>query len=230
MSDSIRIVLVGASGLVGGEVLAEAVGRANIRMLALGRREARLPTGATMEQVVADPAEWGKVMQQFRPDVLISALGTTIGKQGGDKDKFRAVDFNLVVDTARAAHEAGVERCVAVSSANADASSRFFYMQVKGEAEQALMKVGFKRLDILRPGLLRGKRVDDPRTLERLAMVASPFTDLLMQGKYRSGRSIPARTVAQAALALAQRKAAGKFRHEHDAIRRAAKELPQLAE
>ncbi len=229
MSEQVRIALVGATGLVGRAIIEQSVGRADYRLLALARREVPVPTGATMDVVVAEPEAWGEVMGRFRPQVLISALGTTIGKMGGDKDAFRAVDFGLVVDTARAAHEHGIERCVVVSSVNADPRAKMFYPKVKGEAEQALMKIGFKRLDLLRPGLLRGKRADDPRLLEKAAMVVSPLTDLLMQGKYRSLRSISAQEVAQAALALAHRKAHGRFSHEHDALKLAAGELPRLS-
>ena len=53
------------------------------------------------------------------------------------------------------------------------------------------------------------------------------MTDLLLHGSWRGYRSIPARTVAEAALALAMRRAGGRFRHDNDAIRRAARELPQ---
>jgi uncharacterized protein YbjT (DUF2867 family) len=229
MSDQVRIALVGATGLVGQEIIEASVGRADYRLLALARREVPVPKGATMDVVVAEPAEWGEVMGRFHPQVLISALGTTIGKMGGDKDAFRAVDFDLVVGTARAAHAHGVERCVVVSSVNADPQAKMFYPKVKGEAEQALMKIGFKRLDLLRPGLLRGRRTDDPRFLEKAAMVVSPLTDLMMLGKYRSLRSISAQDVAQAALALAHRRANGRFGHEHDALKLAASELPRVS-
>ena len=229
MSDQVRIALVGATGLVGRGIIEEAVGRADFRLLALARREVPVPKGATMDVVVADNAEWGGVLGRFKPEVLISALGTTIGKMGGDKDAFRAVDLDLVVDTARAALAHGVERCVAVSSVNADPRSKLFYPRVKGEAEQALMKLGFKRLDLLQPGLLRGRRTDDTRALERAAMIASPVTDLLMHGKHRAMRSIQARTVAQACLTFAHRKASGRFTHTHDALKLAAGELPRIS-
>nr|WP_137676180.1 NAD(P)H-binding protein [Parerythrobacter lutipelagi] len=228
MSEQVGIALVGATGLIGRAIIGESVGRADFRLLALARREVKLPKGATVDVMVADPAGWGDVIGKFRPQVLISALGTTIVKMGGDKAAFRAVDYDLVVDTAQAAFDHGVERCVVVSSVNANPQAKMFYPQVKGEAEQALMKLGFKRLDLLRPGLLRGAREDDPRALEKAAMIVSPLTDLLMHGSFRSMRSIAAIDVARAALALAHRKAAGKFRHEHDAMKLAAGEFPRL--
>ena len=117
---------------------------------------------------------------------------------------------------------------VAVSSAGAEAYSKNFYLQVKGETEAKLSKLEFLRLDILRPGLLRGHRGGDRRTGERLAIMASPIIDLFMHGRMRSFRSIPATKVATAALALAMRKTRGRYVHANEGIHRAANTLPVL--
>lgn len=226
MSEPLRIALVGATGLIGQAVIAQSLGRADLRLLAIARREMKLPLGAQMEMVVASPEVWGDVFERMRPDALIIALGTTWKKAGKDEAAFRTVDQELVLQTARAAHAHGVKHCVAISSIGADASSRNFYLRVKGEVERDLARIGFTRVDILRPGLLRGQRTGDRRVGERLGIVAAPLTDLLMHGKYRKYRSIRDRDVAQAALYLAMRKAGGKFVHEHDALIRAARSLP----
>ena len=226
MSDRLRIAIVGATGLIGRAIVEQAVGREDVRILAVARREMKLPSGARMEMVVAEPDQWGEVFARTRPDVLISALGTTWNKAGRSEDAFRAVDQTLVLETARAAQKNGVKRCIAVSSIGADARSKNFYLRVKGEVERDLQKIGFDRVDILRPGLLRGAREQDRRLGERLGIVVSPLTDLMMQGKYRKYRSIRDGDVAKAALALSMRKAAGKFVHEHDGLMRAARSLP----
>lgn len=223
-----RIALIGATGLVGQAVLRLAVGREDLRLVGIARREVPLPTGARMEVFVAEPAKWGEVLEAVRPDALICALGTTIAKAGGDRDAFREVDKELVVDSARAALAAGVQRLVMVSSVGADRHARNFYLSVKGEAEADIIKLGFSRLDILRPGLLRGRRTGDHRSGERMAILASPVTDLLLHGQYRKFRSISAEAVACAALALAGRKMRGRYIHDNDAIARAAATLPQL--
>lgn len=221
-----RIALVGATGLIGGKVIQTAVGREDFTLFAVARREAPLPHGARMEMFVADPGHWGEMFASQQPDALICALGTTWRKAGKEEVAFRKVDERLVVETARAAHQAGVKRMVMVSAAGADAHSKNFYLRVKGETETHLAKIGFARLDMLRPGLLRGHRGGDRRMLERLGIAASPLFDLVLHGKNRRYRSVDARRVAEAALAFCMRKAAGRFVHEHDAILRAARELP----
>lgn len=225
MSEPLRVALVGATGLVGGEVMQLAVGREDVRLVAVARREVPLPHGARMEMFVAEPAKWGEVFEAVRPNAVICALGTTWKKAGREEDAFRAVDHDLVLDTARAGKAHGVERFIAVSSAGADAASKALYLRTKAQVEAELGKLRFKRLDVLRPGLLRGKRSAENRWLERVGILASPFTDLLLHGPRRAYRSIAAETVAKAALALAMRKAAGRFMHDNDAILRAAATL-----
>lgn len=229
MSNALSIAIVGATGLIGRTLIERSVGREDVRLLAVARREMKLPVGAKMEMVVADPQEWGTVFDRVRPDVLVSALGTTWSKVGKDEAAFRAVDQHLVLDTAQAAKASGVTRMIAVSSVGADAASKNFYLRVKGEVERDLMKSGFDRLDILRPGLLRGSRQNDPRLAESLGAIVSPVMDLMLQGKYRKYRSVTAEIAADCILALALKKAAGRFVHDSDGIARAAHSLPQIS-
>jgi uncharacterized protein YbjT (DUF2867 family) len=230
MSDPVRIALVGATGLVGSEVMKLAVGRLDLRLVAVARRESPLPRGARMEMFVADPSKWGEVFEAVRPAALICALGTTWRKAGRDEEAFRSVDHDLVLATARAAKEAGVERLVTVSSVGADAMSKNLYLRTKGEVDRELGRMRFKRLDILRPGLLKGQRIDDLRPLERIGSALSPLADLVMHGGFRQYRSIRAELVAKAAVALAMRRAGGRFVHDNDGLLRAAATLPVLAE
>jgi uncharacterized protein YbjT (DUF2867 family) len=225
MSDPRRLLLVGATGLVGTRVMQECVGRADMRLIALTRREAPMPKGARMEMLVADPAEWEQSIAAVAPDAVICALGTTWRKAGGDEAAFRAVDEDLVLRVAQAAKAAGVSNFVLVSSVGADMASRAFYLRVKAEVEAALRKLRFHRLDILRPGLLRGPRSGDRRPGERLAIALSPVMNLFLHGDRRRLRAIDARLVARAALEGAREKARGTFVHEHDAILRLERRL-----
>ena len=229
MSEPVRIALVGASGLIGSEVIKLGVGRGDVRLSAIARSELALPPGARMEVFVADPDKWGEVIEALRPTAVISALGTTWKKAGKDEAAFRAVDRELVLAVARAAKAHGVERFVSVSSAGADAHAKAFYLKVKGETDRELAKIGLGRLDVLRPGLLRGKRGGERRIGERLGIVLSPLVNPLLGGKWRAYRAIDAEIVARAALYLATRLARGRFVHDNDAIHRAARSLPQLA-
>jgi uncharacterized protein YbjT (DUF2867 family) len=226
MSDtSQRVLLVGATGLIGRAVIEQAKTRGDMRLVALARREMALPPGARLEMLIAPPADWGDAIARMRPDAVICALGTTWNKAGRDRDAFRAVDHDLVLQVAEAAKEAGSRQFIAVSSVGANTGSKAFYLRVKGEVERDLAKLRFHRLDLLRPGLLRGERGSDRRLGERIGIVMAPLTDLFLQGDKRKYRSIAAATVAQAAIGLLSEKAQGRFVHENPMILRAARRV-----
>jgi len=230
MSEPLRIALVGATGLVGRRVIEAAIGRSDMRVVAIARREIKLPKGARMELFVAEPRTWGEVLERLRPASMISALGTTWKKAGKEEEAFREIDQYLVLSTARAAQKAGVEQMVAISSINADARARNFYLRVKGETEIELSKLGFRRLDLLQPGLLRGPRDNDPRAAEAIGQLFAPLVDPFLGGRFRDYRSIDARIVAQAALGLAGRSETGRFTHTHDQIVRAGRKWNEPGE
>lgn len=219
-----RIGLVGSTGLIGTRLIEITSAGDVARMVGLARRETKLPEGARVEMFVADPSKWGEVLEAVKPRSLICALGTTWKKAGKDEEAFRAVDHDLVVETCKSAVAAGVSNLVLVSSAGADIRSKNFYLRTKGETERTVSSLGFKRLDILRPGLLRGSRKDDLRPVEALARFASPVIDPLLPAKWEMFRSIDVDIVCEAALGLAMRKAAGRFTHDNEAMKRAARE------
>lgn len=220
MSRPVRVCLVGATGLVGTALVEACIGRRDVRLTAVSRRELALPPGARMEVLLADPSRWDDAIAGARPDVVVCALGTTWAASGKDEAAFRAVDQQLVLDCARWGIEAGAGRFIAVSSIGADMAAKSLYLRVKGEVEDALAKLGYSRLDIVRPGLLLGARAER-RPLERIGQIAAPLLDRLLLGGLSRYRSIRAATLAEAILALAQTKVRGRYVHEHDALLRA---------
>lgn len=220
MSKPVRICLLGGSGLVGSAVIRAAVGRDDVRIIAVSRRELELPAGARMEVLLAEPENWGDAIAAAQADTVVSALGTTIKRVGGDQAAFRAVDHDLVVACGRWAVEAGARQFIAVSSVGANPHTRNFYLRVKGETETALAKSGLGRLDLLRPGLLLGSR-QEWRTGEWISRMLSPLMPLVLHGAMRRYRPIRADTVAEAILALAHQKARGRFIHDYDGLNRA---------
>jgi len=214
----IRLCLVGSTGLIGTALIERAVSRRDIRIVGVARREVALPHGARMEMLLADPSGWDDAIAASNAHALVCALGTTMAKVGKNKEAFRAVDHDLIVKCALAAKAAGIEHFILVSSIGADPSSKTFYLQVKGGVEEAVSRVRFRRLDILRPGLIRGARKES-RPLEMLAMWLSPLIDLFLHGKNRKYRSVRVETLADAIFALAQQKPGGRFIHDLDAMR-----------
>ncbi|WP_271077439.1 NAD(P)H-binding protein [Aurantiacibacter sp. MUD61] len=222
-----RVLLVGATGLVGRNVIARSIDMPKLALQGLARSEMQFPDGARMELVLADSEDWGEVVRMIEPDTVICALGTTI-KKAGSEEAFRAVDHDLVMDVARAAKAGGATGFVHVSSVGADTGTRNFYLRTKGEVERDLKALKFRRLDILRPGLLRGKRQGDTRFLEGLGQLLAPIMDLFLQGSWSKYRSIRASDLAAAALQCVWEKPAGQFVHEHEGLKRLIAKLEKF--
>jgi uncharacterized protein YbjT (DUF2867 family) len=211
-----RILLAGATGLIGRQVVELLADMSSDHELHIISRRpvGNLPVNIT--QHIDDASRWSDYITASAPDVLISCLGTTI-KTAGSKSAFAAVDLNLVSMVGQTAKTAGAGQMIMVSSVGANVSSANFYLSTKGKAEQALRAIGFDRLDIIRPGLLRGNRAET-RTGELLGMMLSPLTDAMMHGRLRRYRSIDSATVAKAITNLTMADGSGMFIHENDAI------------
>lgn len=86
-----------------------------------------------------------------------SSLGTTL-KVAGSKEKFYAIDHDLVIEFARWAKKIGASKFLYVSALGADSKSSVFYNKVKGETENDLKSIQFEYLGLFRPSLLLGNR------------------------------------------------------------------------
>jgi uncharacterized protein YbjT (DUF2867 family) len=209
-----RIVLAGATGLVGGFVLDRLLAHPAAPSVQVVTRR---PTGrshARLTEQVADVADWPSLITAGAADVGISTLGTTI-RAAGSRAAFAAVDRDAVLAEARAARSAGSTHFLTVSSVGADAASANFYLRTKGETEAALKQLSFARLDIFRPGLLRGPRRDF-RLGERIGQAAQFLLDPLLIGSLSKYRSIAADQVARALVASAMKTEPGHHVHHHD--------------
>ncbi|HMJ93739.1 MAG TPA: NAD(P)H-binding protein [Allosphingosinicella sp.] len=211
-----KILLIGATGLVGRQAAGrlEAAGH-DVRTLV------RRPSGRASNETIADPALWPDLVGDTGADTAVCAIGTTM-RAAGSQAAFRAVDHDVAVAFAAAASAAGVRHMIAVSSVGADPGSRNFYLRTKGEMEKALADLGFGRLDILRPGLLRGERGSERRPGERLGIILSPIVNLVLRGRLDRFAAIGADIVAQAIAGLAGLGDEGIFIHHNRDIRRIA--------
>lgn len=187
-----RALLAGSTGLVGRAVLQRLLDSPRYAEVhALARQvPAGLPTHRKLH--------WHTVDFQALPtlppvDDVFIALGTTI-KVAGSQAAFRQVDFDAVVNTARAARAAGATRLAVVSALGADAHSAVFYNRVKGQMQDAVTALGYASLLIVQPSLLTGDRT----ALGQPARAAEQWGARLMGWLPRSLRPIAAERVAQA--------------------------------
>ncbi len=224
MTTSPRILLAGATGLVGSRILRRLLDAPEAPWVLAPVRRPLDASSRRLSQFQADLADAGQDgilaarLRELTPklDAYVCALGTTI-KRAGSREAFLAVDRDLVLRLATLAHDLGARHAVLVSSAGASAQSGNFYLRVKGETERALADAGFERVDFLRPGLLLGER-SESRTGESIAKTLAPLTNPLLRGPLRRYRSIHADQVAAAAVALLDQHAPGRHVHENASL------------
>ncbi|MEP2103464.1 MAG: NAD(P)H-binding protein [Parasphingorhabdus sp.] len=211
------IIVAGATGLIGNFLVRKLIADGRDEGLhLLMRKPVEKDYGAATIHV-APTEQWPEVIASIKAGRAVSCLGSTM-KKAGSKEAFAAIDRDLVGTVGKAAKAVGARQFITVSSTMANAEASGFYLKVKGQAEQLLRAEDFNRLDIIRPGLLRGERSNDARLGESLAIIASPLLDRLLHGSLRRYRSIDAREVATAIANLLAEDKPGAHIHENDAI------------
>lgn len=159
---------------------------------AYARRELPNPTAATKLKPLTstDTSTWaGMFPREPSPKIFFSGLGTTM-KQAGSFEAQYKIDYDLNLELAKAAKDAGCETYVLISSNSANSQSNFAYVRMKGKLEDDVTALGFKHTVFVRPGLILGERpADDKRPAEfafqsvakLLRCVAPKLTDFWAQ-------------------------------------------------
>jgi uncharacterized protein YbjT (DUF2867 family) len=175
--------VIGASGLVGQQLVAQLLGHHEFGKV---RSFVRRPSGISHSkleeiQINFDQPEGCKHLVQG--DVLFSTLGTTIKTAKTKENQYR-VDFTYQQEFAKAAAENGVGAFVLVSSMGADSKSSVFYSRMKGELEEAVFKLDFKKCIVVRPSILDGDRKEH-RSGEKIGLVISRFLTKYILKRYK---------------------------------------------
>lgn len=193
-----HILILGSTGLVGQQILALALNDPKIAKVTAPTRRPLTPHPKLQNPVfdfntIPADADW------WHADAALCAIGTTI-KQAGSRASFRSVDYDLIVKAAECARKAGTEVFVLNSSLGANPRSGNFYLQIKGQTEEALQKLGFASLVLIRPSLLDGGKRAERRPGEELGLILSKPFKLLIPKRYRP---VKTHDVAVAMLAAA---------------------------
>ena len=206
MSKKNSAIVLGATGLVGQKVVS--------LLLKDSRYDAvtvlvRRPLSASMfsdpenklNPVVIDFDQFQDYQGYFSVNHVYCCLGTTL-KQAGSKSAFRKVDFEYVHIAAQLARAQRVDSFVWISAVGADASSSSFYLRVKGELENAIMRMPqLDHASAVRPSLLLGDRKDS-RPMESVGQALAPVLKPLMVGPLKKYKPVEAVEVARKMVSL----------------------------
>lgn len=204
------VLVVGATGLVGAEVVRQLAADETAARVVVAVR--RIPDGLP-KRVEAHAIDFDRLEDHeslFAVDQIICALGTTI-RQAGSQAAFRKVDFEYPLTIARLGLKNGARHFLLVSALGANAESGIFYNRVKGELEDQLRSLGYRAVTIARPSLLIGSRKEF-RLLERIGAVIGE----VVPGRFRPVR---AEAVARSLVTAARIDAPGLHIIESEEIR-----------
>jgi uncharacterized protein YbjT (DUF2867 family) len=180
---------IGATGLVGSQLLMQLLDDERFgKVTTFGRKKSRKSHA---------PESWSSLV---KGDVAFSSLGTTM-KQAGSQAAQKKVDYDYQFAFAKAAAKNGVASYALVSSGSADPKSSMFYTRIKGELDRDVQQLGFERVRIMRPSLLRGDR-ENERPGEKIGSVLLGAVNAIgIACKYRAiGGDVVAKAMINAAL------------------------------
>lgn len=186
-----KLLLVGATGLVGHHVLALALNDPRINKVVVLTRST-IESHPKLEIIHVDFDDLPTSAAWWKVDSVICTLGTTMLK-AKTKTQFKHVDYDYPLAVATIARQQGTSSFVLNSSKGADVSSRFFYNQVKGDIEAAITKLDYPSLTIVRPGLIDGNRNEKRLGEQIMVNFLKVFAGLLP----KSMQVNPARNIAQ---------------------------------
>jgi uncharacterized protein YbjT (DUF2867 family) len=148
-----RLVIVGATGMVGGYALRYALNRPAIGLVtAIGRRSLGISHPKLKEVLHQDFADCSALAGQ---DVAVFCLGAYTGAVSDAELRKVTVDYTIeFARVFRAASPAAVFSLLSGSGADPSGRSRLAFARYKGEAEEALLAAGFSRLYIFRPAYI----------------------------------------------------------------------------
>ena len=153
-----KAILFGGSGMIGQGVLRELLSRDEVtEVISVGRTALEQKHPKLKDLLLENLTDYGSVSADFEGvDAVLFCLG--VSSAGMSEADYRRISLELPLAAARALHakSPGLTFCF-ISGASTDATGKgsVMWARVKGEAENALQKVGFKGVYCFRPAYIQ---------------------------------------------------------------------------
>ena len=196
-------VLFGGTGLSGGCILDLLNNDSAFKsIIIVSRKTLTYSSNKISNKVInfSDPFEIESCIK--KDSIVFSCIGTTQAQVKGDKKKYREIDFDITLNIANACKKLSAKKFLFISSGGANSSSSNFYLKLKGEIEDAVIKTKNNSLFILKPSLLLGKR-NNSRFMENIGQIIMPLFSVLLPD---SIKAVKATLVAKCMLELSKSK------------------------
>lgn len=190
-----RLIILGASGLTGSEVLDLAIDNPLVKEITCVLRNSTGRKSDKLNEIIIDSNQMTLFEGLPEADAIICCLGTTI-KKAGSREAFRFVDVDLPLHFASVGCKRKVKSFLLQSSIGAGGYPKGFYLKCKTEVEEKLKKLDYKSLVIVRPSLLLGNR-NEFRLGEKVGEFFMKLSGPLFFGSFKKYKAIPAKKVAE---------------------------------
>lgn len=152
-----RVVVVGATGMVGGYALRYALDHPAVgRVTAIGRRKLGISHSKLIEVLHRDFADCSPLAEALSAqDAAVFCLGAYTGAVSDAE--LRTITVDYTVEFARVLRSSSPDAALSfLSGSGADPTgrSRIPFARYKGEAEKALLEAGFPHVSIFRPAYI----------------------------------------------------------------------------
>lgn len=198
MSPPLNIIMLGATGAVGTQVALTLSKIPSINKLTLlGRRPVSNLAGSHITQHIIDifsPNSYTTYIPGHTKAICTLGVGQP---SKTSKEEFIKVDKLAVLNFARACKEAGVEHFELLSAVGVSSSSYSFYLRTKGELEDGLNELRFKRLSLFHPSMIITPKNRYGMT-QAIFLAMMPLLDPLLRGSSSKFRSITVERLGRA--------------------------------
>lgn len=166
--------IFGSTGAVGSQILSTLLANPSpsTTVTTISRRAPATESPHLQPLLEKDTTKWPSTLKSITPppSTVYNAIGTTRAAAGGIANQWK-IDHDLVLDSVRAAKEAGARTFVFVSSGGTRGflSKYVPYSKMKIGVEDSIRETGFENAIVLRPGMIinRGENTKAP-VLEKL--------------------------------------------------------------
>lgn len=215
-----KVIIVGASGLIGSNLLSQLITSEDITEITILVRKQHGISNPKLKEIVIDFDKLNEYASQIQGDILFCCLGTTKNKTP-EAQEYRRIDLEYPLSLAKIGLQNGVSQFHLVSSMGADPKSNSAYLKLKGELETELKKLNIKSIHIYQPSFLEGNRHEN-RPIEKIMLPLMKLINPLLRGNFENYRSIKAETVAKAMINQSKKELTGIFTYQSKQIKELA--------
>ena len=201
-----QVTIFGATGLIGNSLLNYLISDSSVKKINVITRSEIKNNNSKINSQIIDFKNIDSINNSVKNSkVVYVCIGTTMSAVKGNKNKYREIEYDIILKIANACKQENVNQFLLVSTLGANSNSNSFYLSLKGEIENDVSAIQIPSTSFFRPSILIGKR-NEFRVGESIMKCIMTFFRLLIPEKYKP---IQGSAVAQSMLNISKKNLLG---------------------